>query len=958
MHCKEKQYHRILADYFMCQPWNEVSVGKFIPNSRKCFELPKQLIWGGMFENACENLCSMHFLIAKMKADLFDDLLDDFDMAIKEIPEKIHQNNIITFSDFILSKSHIVSRGSILWPNYKIFFQLAIEYADDSPITIAAEKYASDGNVDWIYLRKEPRRKKPNDRLLRRVFETDEKTHDVFLDSNNQLYAYFSGTINTWNMHSGKKISTKGEIIRSKLQFLRTGNLLCRNDSHDLMILDRNELTCIKKMKGHTDWICGAFELPDGDIVSHSSDHTLRHWRARIGDSSVLHKFESYPRGHCIGADGNFFVWDDSTLFWWKYPELECLREWRFGWQLTVVKLSNNGLLIHDNSSGDSRLWENGKEEPISFKAPKVRYRFDVFRTTDGAIVQWGDIPADQNEKYIHVTNPVTKEWISFCENTDLEGESLNGVFELHDGNLCSYSSDGVLRVWDSKTGDLIVSSEKNGSVFRAMQVPGNRVVFEETVGAIKIWNYFDNSVVQISDHEESEKLLAINASGAVIKQTSDKRVEIFDVNRNARVADLVGHTAEVTGLKEIDENALLTWSFDDKSIRLWNTNLVEDPDPREYQAHTSSFLHFRVNKNRLLTKSSCRVILWDLNTLLPVISVKSNFGIGMDPVFAMDGAFVYLVDYKKNTIVELSVVDNKVSELKAEFDGKINRIFGFSKYLLIFYREGIAFAYHYSTRICSRFMEFTGKILDCKELSSGNILLRFDGSATRIMNVMSMTNLYEFEKSEEIIQLQNGRILLSTRDDYVYLDEAGFRCISRIKIKSDSPFVHRCKLSKTGIFFVFGGTEMFLVNLETGEYESILKCPINIVEVKDVSTENSWLLIVLENNDKFYFDYFSRSRAKVLGNPEFHSDLASDFSTFLENNDRSCRFAQITEDGELCYHAIWEGDSKPWLLDLFEDGRALAKFADGQLFYLQLFNGNKRISITELERISREGSR
>ena len=70
-------------------------------------------------------------------------------MSKQEQPQYDLNEKFYIFDNFITSNKQILERGDDDWDSSKIFFQLSIEHADDSPLTHEAEKYK---NVDWSYL--------------------------------------------------------------------------------------------------------------------------------------------------------------------------------------------------------------------------------------------------------------------------------------------------------------------------------------------------------------------------------------------------------------------------------------------------------------------------------------------------------------------------------------------------------------------------------------------------------------------------------------------------------------------------------------------------------------------------------------------------------------------------------------------------------------------------------------
>lgn len=70
-------------------------------------------------------------------------------MSKQEQPQYDLNEKFYIFDNFITSNKQILERGDDDWDSSKIFFQLSIEHADNSPLTHEAEKYK---NVDWSYL--------------------------------------------------------------------------------------------------------------------------------------------------------------------------------------------------------------------------------------------------------------------------------------------------------------------------------------------------------------------------------------------------------------------------------------------------------------------------------------------------------------------------------------------------------------------------------------------------------------------------------------------------------------------------------------------------------------------------------------------------------------------------------------------------------------------------------------
>ncbi|MBZ4192685.1 MAG: hypothetical protein LAE24_00030 [Candidatus Contendobacter sp.] len=153
----------------------------------------------------------------------------------------------LIWETFFREKEHILRRGDKDWPAYKILLQLAVEHADDSPITQQAEAWlAQPGNCDWVWLRNPCR-----------------PEHIPF----NPVVQVFEGHLDTVN----------GAME------LSDGRILSWSEDCTLRIWNRDDSNVFIEMKGHTHAVTGAKELPDQRIVSCSKDETLRFWDSKTG---------------------------------------------------------------------------------------------------------------------------------------------------------------------------------------------------------------------------------------------------------------------------------------------------------------------------------------------------------------------------------------------------------------------------------------------------------------------------------------------------------------------------------------------------------------------------------------------------------------------------------------------------------------------------------------------------
>ena len=156
-------------------------------------------------------------------------------MSKQEQPQYDLNEKFYIFDNFITSNKHILERGDEEWDSSKIFFQLSVEHADNSPLTHEAESFEEDGKVDWDYIRDINRSKEMYISPLEKLIDLEHK--NILQLKNKNLIIICFDEINLLD-------SNTTEIIVSKKIDLR--------DPDSMLISNDNTLlyrSCILKNK-------------------------------------------------------------------------------------------------------------------------------------------------------------------------------------------------------------------------------------------------------------------------------------------------------------------------------------------------------------------------------------------------------------------------------------------------------------------------------------------------------------------------------------------------------------------------------------------------------------------------------------------------------------------------------------------------------------------------------------
>ena len=261
--------------------------------------------------------------------DTVSQLCDDYTAVARSVPAG--DDAVQMWAAFMRERAHILRRGDEKWATNKILLQLAVEHADDSPVTQAAEAWLADGGCDWLWLRRARRVAHAVPDPCRRVFEGHTKPVNgaEVLASGEVLSWSGDGTLRLWDATSGACLAVleghSGWVFGAEV--LAAGEVLSWYADNTLRLWDATSGACLAVLKGHTSRVWGAEVLASGEVLSWSEDGTLRLWDATSGAClAVLEGHTSSVSGAEVLASGEVLSWSyDRTLRLWDATSGACL---------------------------------------------------------------------------------------------------------------------------------------------------------------------------------------------------------------------------------------------------------------------------------------------------------------------------------------------------------------------------------------------------------------------------------------------------------------------------------------------------------------------------------------------------------------------------------------------------------------------------------------------------------
>jgi len=324
---------------------------------------------------------------------------------------------------------------------------------------------------------------------------------------NNGLFAYLktNGTIRIGAIHNE---------TYTNLQTLNKNLCYYLNNPFNALV---NCGSCIPKLrkrisKKGTDTATNLTQLQDGTLVhSIKEDHTIKVWRLR-DDKYYLH--QTLPTGHTeeifsllelpnqmlisVSFDKKIKIWnlvDDQYCLYQTIEHTDLIRK--------LISLKTEAKDVFFAYADDSTIRilksKNGQFNCVQILNDHTNFVLNLTQLPDGSLVScsWQDIKIWnlKDGKYScsqtlkHRTSGIT-DWV-------------NGIIQLQDNSLASYSSDSTIKIWKIVDGQYVLDQTFDGrriGIHKLIQLKNGELVSSSLDDISKIWT---NEVSKIIIPEE-----------------------------------------------------------------------------------------------------------------------------------------------------------------------------------------------------------------------------------------------------------------------------------------------------------------------------------------------------------------------------------------------------------------------------------------------------------------------
>jgi len=764
----------------------------------------------------CDRLTHFSWLMARLEQTLtrrLDELINDYLHIDSYISSKgMHKGDLGIWLDFMRSKKHILNRAKDYWPADRLLLQMAVEHADDSPITHQAEAWIAAGHCTWTWLRDTHRpaylQKDPCIAVL-------EGHHDHIngariLSSGNILSWSFDKTLRVWDSKTGVQLllmqghtdrvygaialnnerilSISGDNTRRVwdaetgfqlvlLQnheseiYLDNGLILSREADNTFRVWDAEVDKQVAFMQGHTDRINGAIALNNDRIISWALDNSLRVWDIKTGKQLAL------MQGHSDFVH-SVIVLDNNRILSYSYDKT--LRVWdtETGVQLTLMqghidsiagaKVLDKWRIISWSSDNTLRIWDVNNGMQLVLVHTETKRIFNVIALNNGHIISWGE------DNILRLWDTNTGKLLAIMQgHTDM----VHGALALENGCIISWSVDRTLRVWDAITGaQLSLMLGHVGAIGHAMVLNNGLILTVSADRTMRLWDAeIGLQVTPIQMDADRVYKAEVFDEGRIASWSTDRTLRVWDDESGVQLFSKENIDIFLQG-RFIDERRILSWS-NDKILRVLDIETGEQL--ALMQGHIDNVVGALVLSNELILSWSydCSLRVWDAENGAQLTVMLGHTASIKESIVLNDGRILSLSEDKTLRVwsvengVQLAVMEGHTEIIKGFIVFDIIRILTWS------YDGTLRVWDSVTGRQLALMQGHSSTVVGAIVLDNGRILSWSHDGTLRVWDTKSGNQLALMQGHSHYvdgsIDLNNGHILSWSRDASVRIWDA-----------------------------------------------------------------------------------------------------------------------------------------------------------------------------------------
>jgi WD40 repeat protein len=616
---EKEPYHKTLADYFETR-WRE-------PYIRALDELPWQRKSARDTAGIENVLTDLEFIEAKCRAEMNQDLVQDYIEALAREDTWRGRERIDEFHRFFMKASHVLRQ----YP--ELTFQQAMNQPDTSVPYKAADLLWTSG-----------RRKRPWFRWVNKPQHIDpcimtleghtEKVTSCAISSDGRRIVSGSNdhSLKVWDMESGAELATlKGHtyLVNCCAISPDSKRIVSGSDDYTLKVWDMESGAELATLKGHTWNVKCCAISPDGKrIVSGSWDRTLKVWDIESGAELATLKGPTGEINSCaISPDGKRIVFtEDHTLKVWDMEsgaELGTL-EGHTDW-VKCCAISPDGRRIVSGSGDTLKVWDmESGAELATLKDDKNNVNSCAISPDGKRIVSGslgGTLKVWDMESGAELAT--LKGHISFVECCAISPDGKR---------IVSGSDDTTLKVWDMESGVELATLKGHTYLVKccAISPDGKRIVSGSDDTTLKVWDIESGAeLATLKGHTWNVNCCAISPdSKRIVSGSYDDTLKVWDMESGVELDTLEGHTALVSSCAiSPDSKRIVSGSYD-HTLKVWD--IENGAELGTLKGHTSGVSSCAISPDgkRIVSGSGDNTIkVWDMESGAELATYKGHTG-------------------------------------------------------------------------------------------------------------------------------------------------------------------------------------------------------------------------------------------------------------------------------------------------------------------------------------------
>jgi WD40 repeat protein len=345
--------------------------------------------------------------------------------------------------------------------------------------------------------------------------------------------------------------------------------------------------------------------LPDGRVVSGSTDGTLRVWDVESGQTlqtlgghsdwvSALAVLDS-RRVVCNSGDKTLQVWDVESG-----QTLQTLRG-HSDWVSDVAVLDSRRV-VSGSHDGTLRIWDVESGQTL--------------QTLDGprwimavAVLDSRRVVSISAAETLRVWDVESGQTLQTIEHT-----GINSVAVMDSHRVVSGSGHGTLHVWDVESGQALQTLEgHSGSVHAVAVLDSRRVISSSGDETLRVWDVESGQTLQtLKGHSDWVNAVAVLDSRRVVSGSKDGTFRVWDVESGQTLQALEEHSGWVSDIAALDSRRVVSGSSD-RTLRVWDAERGQTLQILE--GHSNWVRTVVLDSRRVVSGSDGTLRVWDVES-------------------------------------------------------------------------------------------------------------------------------------------------------------------------------------------------------------------------------------------------------------------------------------------------------------------------------------------------------